>query len=122
MKELFQKLGEDFQIFIASNNVKEKVRRISKYVNVHGFYSVTKPSKKIKKLLLQKYAVLMNEVSIIGDQIVTDILMGNRLNMNTILVDPMGKDLKITYFNRWLEKIIMKRIKLKRGEYYEKVL
>ena len=118
--ELFKKLSLDFQIFIASNNVKERVRRIGKYMNVHAFYSVVKPTKKIKKLLLNKYDVKMNEVAIIGDQIVTDIFMGNRLHMHTILVDPLGeKDLKVTYFNRWLERKIMKINKLERGEYYE---
>ena len=121
--KLFNKLSNDFKIFIASNNKKERVRRIGKYMGVHAFYSVVKPTKKIKKLLLKKYDVKMNEVAIIGDQIVTDIFMGNRLQMYTILVDPLGeKDLKVTYLNRWIEKRIMKRIKLKRGEYYEEVL
>jgi HAD superfamily phosphatase (TIGR01668 family) len=121
--ELFKKLNNDFKIFIASNNKKERVRRIGKYMNVHAFYSVVKPTKKIRKLLLKKYDVKMSEVAIIGDQVVTDIFMGNRLKMYTVLVDPLGeKDLKITYFNRWLEKRIIKIIKLKRGEYYEEVL
>ena len=118
--ELFTKLSKEFKIFIASNNKKERVRRIGKYMNVHAFYSVVKPTKKIKKLLLNKYDVKMNEVAIIGDQIVTDIFMGNRLNMLTILVDPIGeRDLKVTFFNRWLERRIMKMIKFKRGNYYE---
>ena len=121
--ELFKKINKDFKIFIASNNKKERVRRIGKYMNVHAFYSVVKPTKKIRKLLLKKYDVKMSEVAIIGDQVVTDIFMGNRLKMYTILVDPLGeKDLKVTYFNRWLEKRIIKIIKLKRGEYYEEVL
>ncbi len=121
--ELFKKLNRDFKVFIASNNLKDRVRKIGKYMNVHAFYSVVKPTKKLKKLLLKKYDVKMEEVTIIGDQIVTDIFMGNRLGMNTILVDPLGKkDLKVTYFNRWLETIIMKRIKLKRGDYYEEIL
>ena len=120
IKKLFEKLNKDFKIFIASNNKKERVRRIGKYMNVHAFYSVTKPTKKIRKLLLKKYDVKMDEVAIIGDQVVTDIFMGNRLKMYTILVDPLGeKDLKITFFNRCAEKIVMKRIKLKRGEYYD---
>ena len=123
VKDLFKKLSKDFKIFIASNNKKERVRRIGKHMDVHSFYSVVKPTKKLRKLLLKKYDVKMDEVAIIGDQVVTDIFMGNRLNMYTILVDPLGeKDLKITYFNRWLEKKIMKRIKIKRGEYYEEVL
>ena len=120
VKDLFNKLNKDFKIFIASNNVKERVRRIGKYMNVHAFYSVVKPTKKIKKLLLHKYDVWMDKVAIIGDQIVTDIFMGNRLHMLTILVDPLGeKDLKVTYFNRWLERRIMKIIKFSRGDYYE---
>ena len=121
--ELFNKLSNDFKVFIASNNLKERVRRIGDKLGVHAFYLVRKPSGKIKKLLLNKITVEMNEVAVIGDQIMTDIHMGNRLGMKTILVDPMGeKDLKITFFNRTVEKIILKRIKVKRGEYYEEVL
>ncbi len=101
--KLFKKLSNDFKIFIASNNQKQRVRKIGNYLGVHGFYSVVKPTKKLKKLLLKKHDVKMDAVAIIGDQIVTDVFMGNRLNMLTILVDPLGeKDLKITYFNRFL--------------------
>ena len=121
--KLFKKLDNDFTIFIASNNFKERVRRIGDYLGVHAFYLVRKPSGKIKSLLLKKITVNMNEVAVIGDQIMTDINMGNRLGMKTILVDPMGhKDLKITFFNRLMEKIVLKVIKVKRGEYYEEVL
>ena len=120
---LLKKLCNDFKVFIASNNLKERVRRIGDYIGVHAFYLVQKPSSKIKKLLLKKCLVEMNEVAVIGDQIMTDIHMGNRLDMLTILVDPMGtKDLKITFFNRCAEKIVLKLIKVKRGEYYEEVL
>ena len=118
--ELITKLSKDFKIFIASNNYKERVRTVGDKLGVHAFYLIRKPSKKIKKLLLKKCTVEMNEVAIIGDQIMTDIYMGNRLGMHTILVDPMGeKDLKITFFNRVMEKIVLKRIKVKRGNYYE---
>lgn len=123
VEELFNKLNKDFKVFIASNNEEDRVKNIGKKLDVHAFYKVSKPSKKIKKLLLNKYSVNMNEVAIIGDQIVTDIFMGNRLHMVTILVDPMAnKDLRITYFNRWLERRILKIIRLKRGDYYEKIL
>ena len=118
--KLFQELNRDFKIFLASNNSKERVLKISNYLNIDGFYKVNKPSKKIKKLLLDKYDISMDNVSIIGDQIVTDVFMGNRLKTYTILVDPLGKrDLKRTYFNRFLERIIMKILRIKRGNYYE---
>ena len=118
--KLFNEQSQYFKIFIASNNFKERVQKIGNKLNVHAFYLVRKPSGKIKKLLLRKVSVEMNEVAVIGDQIMTDINMGNKLGMLTILVDPMGeRDLKITFFNRLMEKIILKRIKIKRGEYYE---
>lgn len=118
--KLFKNLSKDFKIFIASNNLKYRVRRIGDYLGVHAFYLVRKPSGKIKKLLLNKINIEMDEVAIIGDQIMTDINMGNRLGMKTILVDPMGeRDLKITFFNRLMEKIVLKIIKVKRGVYYE---
>ena len=60
----------------------------------------------------------------IGDQIVTDILSGNKFRIMTILVDPLGKkDLKITGLNRQIEAKIVrhyqKRGVFERGKYYE---
>ena len=60
----------------------------------------------------------------IGDQIVTDVLAGNRFRIMTILVDPLGeKDLKITGLNRKIEAKIVKRYEkrglFERGKYYE---
>ena len=59
----------------------------------------------------------------IGDQIVTDVLAGNRFRIMTVLVDPLGDaDLKITGLNRKIEaKIIKKYTKagiFERGKYY----
>lgn len=58
---------------------------------------------------------------IIGDQVVTDILVGNRKKILTILVDPiLNHDLKITGFNRMVEKILNKKNGIIKGQYYEK--
>ena len=61
----------------------------------------------------------------IGDQLVTDIFVGNRMTGYTILVDPLGKkDLKITTLNRYIESKIFryyeKKAIMKRGSYYVK--
>ena len=122
IKILIKKLSKGFKIVIASNNVKERVSKVADYLECDHLYSIGKPTKKIKKFIDKRYGVKMNNTAIIGDQVVTDILMGNRLGMFTILIDPIGeKDLKVTYLNRWLEKRIMKIIKFKRGNYYEKL-
>ena len=119
--DLFKNLNKEFKIVIASNNIQRKVKKIAEYLNCDYLYSMMKPTIKIKKFLDKRYNLDSSKVAIIGDQIVTDIFVGNRLKLYTILVDPLSeKDFKITFFNRWLEKKIMKRINLKKGEYYEK--
>ena len=71
-----------------------------------------------------RYHLKNSEIAMIGDQLVTDVLAGNRFGAYTIYVDPLGKkDLKITYFNRFIERRIInhyqRKGKFKRGEYYE---
>ena len=118
---LFNRLHKDFKLVIASNNIQRKVKKIAEYLNCDYLYSMMKPTKRIKKFLDKRYNIDNNKVAIIGDQIVTDIFVGNRLGIYTILVDPLSNvDFKITSLNRFLEKKIMKRIGLKKGEYYEK--
>ena len=70
---------------------------------------------KIKK----KYNINYKEMVIIGDQLLTDIFLGNRYKLLTILVDKKGEnDLNITKFNRALENRIKKKYNMKVGEYF----
>ena len=119
--KFIKKLNTNFIIAVASNNIKTRVHKVSESLHCDYLYSIHKPTKKIKKFLDKRYNIPMHDIAIIGDQLITDIFMGNRLGMYTILVDPISnKDLKVTYLNRFLEKrIVMKVIKLKRGSYYE---
>lgn len=118
---LFKKLKKDFRIVIASNNIQKKVSKIAEILGCDYLYSLMKPTKRIKKFLDRKYNIDYAKVAIIGDQVMTDIFVGNRIGLFTILVDPLGKkDYKITFLNRYIEKKIMNKIKIKKGEYYEK--
>ncbi len=75
-------------------------------------YSGAKPSKRKLKKILDKIPYSSNKVAIIGDRVFTDILVGNRLGMYTILVDSVdsyGKRIENNYFQsieRYLAKII----------------
>ena len=52
-------------------------------------------------------------IAIVGDQIFTDIMGGNRCNMFTILVEPINeKDFWYTIWKRPIEKKIKSKIKL----------
>ena len=65
-------------------------------------------------------------MAIIGDQLLTDVLGGNKIGITTILVNPLSdKDSIFTIFNRSKEKRIMKKLKKEdlfvKGRYYEKM-
>lgn len=123
-KNLLNKLKEDFRIIIISNNVTERVKSYADYLDCDYVSNAAKPLSKGYRKIRKKYHLKKKEMCMIGDQIVTDIYGGNRFSMFTILVDPLGKkDLKITSFNRFLERIILKEYEkkgiMKKGEYYE---
>ena len=53
-----------------------------------------------------------HETAILGDQLFSDILGGNRTGLFTILVNPISKkDFFITRFFRQLEKIVFMQIR-----------
>ena len=86
--------------------------------------SSKKPLSKNYKKIMKVYNVTQDKVACVGDQLLTDILGANKLNMVSILVNPMSKgDSKFTIFNRFIEKILFKIMDkqdiFKKGEYYE---
>ena len=121
IQTLFNNLSKKFEaLIVASNSSKKRVETFCKDLPCYSFHSMMKPTKKLEKVILKGLDVKKEEICIIGDQLLTDILLGNRLGITTILVDPLGeKDLKITSFNRFFEKKIMNKLNIKRGSYYE---
>lgn len=114
------KLSNDFKIIVASNSLKQRVDTFSKELKCDTFSLSLKPTLKSIRKIHYKYKVPYTKMVMIGDQIMTDILVGNRKKLLTILVDPLEKtDFKITGFNRKLENIINKKNKIIRGNYYE---
>ncbi len=124
VRQLIFDLKEEFLVLICSNNTKGRIRPYLEDLGIGGVSFSMKPStiglRKIRKF----YHLKKNEMCLIGDQMVTDILAGNRFHIMTVLVDPMAeKDLKITGINRELEKKIIKHYQkrgvFERGKYYE---
>jgi len=123
-KKLIRKLKKDFIIVISSNNTKSRLKPYMDELGIDGVAWSMKPSIRGLFVIKKKYHLKKKEMCIIGDQIVTDILAGNRFRIKTILVDPLGeKDLKITGLNRKIEKRIIKHYEkrgiFERGIYYE---
>ncbi len=122
-KKLIKKLQKDFIVLICSNNTKKRLKPYLEELGIEGTSWSMKPSIKSLIYIKTKYKLKKREMCMIGDQIVTDVLAGNRFKIKTILVDPLGeKDLKITGLNRKLEAKIIDRYEKKglfmRGKYY----
>lgn len=123
-RELISALKNDFIIVISSNNTRKRLLPYMDELKIDGVPWSMKPSINGLFRIKRKYKLSKEEMCIIGDQIVTDVLAGNRYHIKTILVDPLGKkDLKITNLNRKIESKIVKYYKKKglfeRGKYYE---
>ena len=123
-KITLRKLRKDFIIVICSNNNRKRLKPYLDELNIDGIARSMKPSILGLFIIKRKYRLKKEEMCIIGDQMLTDVLAGNRFHIKTILVDPLGDtDLKITNFNRKIENLVMQRYAkkglFKRGNYYE---
>lgn len=101
---------EGIKLYILSNtNNKGKVEEVSKKLNIKYEYFAKKPFKsgflKVQKILQEPN----QNIGVVGDQIFTDVIGGNRCKMFTILVEPIKEqDIWITRLKRPIEETIKK--------------
>ena len=96
--------GQGMKLYILSNtNKKEKVEKVANTLKIPYINFAKKPLKsgflKIQKELNEK----SENIGVVGDQIFTDIIGGNRCKMFTILVDPINK--KEFWYTAWKRPI-----------------
>jgi len=103
---------EGINITIISNNKLDRVKVFSDPLGVPYVYSARKPLTRAFKSVAKEMALQVDEVVVIGDQILTDVLGGNRAGFYTILVVPVvTSDAKITKINRKLERIVLNHMR-----------
>ena len=99
---------------LSNSNKKEKVKKVSKILDIPYIYFGTKPLKRGFKKAKETLGLEFENLAIIGDQIFTDIIGGNRCKMYTILVEPIStREMFITSIKRGLENKIIKLYKKK---------
>lgn len=105
-----QSLG--FEVIIVSNNKKERVLHFAEDLSIKAaHHKALKPLKLKLRRILKQYD--RNQVVMIGDQLMTDVLVAKRLGLYTILVEPihLDSDENSTKFNRRLERFVVKQLK-----------
>lgn len=113
-----------FKIIIFSNSGKSRLKPFKDTLDVDCAYSACKPMRKKFDIILRDYKYSISEVAIIGDNLVTDILGGNKVGITTILVNPLSnKERVVTKISRLYESFIINKLSKKdlliRGKYYE---
>lgn len=101
---------KDFKIAILSNNPdKLYVKEAGEQIGCIYFHSAGKPRKKAAVQALKDLDLIPSQVVIVGDRPLTDIFVGQRLGLTTILVDPLIKHQEIWLFKqlRKLERIFV---------------
>ncbi|NSL50253.1 YqeG family HAD IIIA-type phosphatase [Calidifontibacillus erzurumensis] len=121
IKEWFQKMKESgIIITIVSNNNENRVKQFSGPLDIQYIYEAKKPMGRAFRKALKDMKLKKEEVVVIGDQLLTDVLGGNRSGMHTILVVPVAQsDGFFTRINRRIERLILNMMKRKGMVYWE---
>ena len=105
-----QELG--FKVVIVSNNNKTRVSEFADPLTVPYIHQAKKPTKQAFLKALKLLDSTVEQTVVIGDQLLTDILGGNRLGFYTILVVPISeKEQWKTKINRTIERKILSVMK-----------
>ena len=105
--------NEGIKVILFSNGKTERISKLAAKLDLEFNGLSKKPFSKSYKLMLERYHLSSENISVVGDQLLTDILGGNKMNMYSILVDPITKHETIwTKINRSIEFFVLLYLRL----------
>lgn len=111
---------EGFEACILSNNGEERVLAVAENLDIPYVYRAQKPRRGGYYRAMSIMGVTARETAVVGDQIFTDVLGGNRAGLFTILVRPIArKEFMGTKISRSAEFFILRHLrkKIKNGKF-----
>tara|TARA_Y100001968_G_scaffold324510_1_gene364037 strand:- start:229 stop:732 length:504 start_codon:yes stop_codon:yes gene_type:complete len=103
-------------LYLLSNNPSQRrIKEIAEILKLEYTHRAAKPFKKSTLKIIDRYNWEHSKIAIIGDRLFTDIILGNRLGIYTILVKSISFDNSINTNDNWqtLEKNLSKLIGVK---------
>tara|TARA_B100000965_G_scaffold12359_1_gene9408 strand:- start:1089 stop:1583 length:495 start_codon:yes stop_codon:yes gene_type:complete len=92
VKKWINKSKKLFSLYLISNNPsEERIRKIATELDLRYKSNALKPRKKITLDVILEMNDDLKNIAIIGDRIFTDIIVGNRCNIQTILVKRLSR-------------------------------
>lgn len=109
-----------FKVVIVSNNNETRVGQFAAPLDIPFVHAARKPTMGAFRKALAILCLEAEKTVMIGDQMMTDVLGGNRMGLYTILVAPISPadEGVMTKVNRGLERLALARLR-KRGLWYE---
>jgi len=105
---------QGFQLCLVSNNMGNRVEGIAALLGIPFVSKAYKPTNAGFLQAIKRMELNRKEVAVVGDQLFTDILGGNRLGLYTIWVKPLSKQEFIgTKITRQLEKLTLRVLRRK---------
>ncbi len=111
LKVWFQEVRDHgFKMCIVSNNLTDRVEQFAEKVGVMAIPKAAKPRRRSFRLAMRRMGTTRHTTAVIGDQVFTDILGGNRLRLFTILVHPIdAREYWTTRLVRKVERYVVRR-------------
>ncbi|PAX52552.1 YqeG family HAD IIIA-type phosphatase [Brunnivagina elsteri] len=116
-----QEMREVVSLWLVSNNISEsRIGNIARSLDLPYYLSAAKPSRRKIRAALEQMDLPANQVGMVGDRLFTDVLVGNRLEMFTILVEPIVhadvamRSHPIRNFEVWISEVLGANIQQKK--------
>lgn len=108
---LEQAVREGIRICFVSNNSPRRVQEVADKAGIPFVASAQKPRRHSFKRAMEIMGTTAGQTAVIGDQLFTDILGGNRMGLLTILVTPISsREFFGTRLMRLVEAFFLKRL------------
>ncbi|AGR41306.1 YqeG family HAD IIIA-type phosphatase [Spiroplasma taiwanense] len=106
--------AHNMEFVLFSNNVKSRVENFAKKAGIKNyFWDCKKPLLGKMKIVKKLFKYKENEIILIGDQLVTDVLVANRSHIKSILVSPLSRNNQENKIVQFLENHILKKLSQK---------
>lgn len=90
LQEWINQIRPLVKIWLVSNNISEnRIGSIARSLDLPYYISAAKPSRRKIRQALQQMDLPADRVAMVGDRLFTDVVVGNRLDMFSILVEPI---------------------------------
>ncbi|MEA5570914.1 YqeG family HAD IIIA-type phosphatase [Calothrix sp. UHCC 0171] len=113
LQDWVKQMREVVSLWLVSNNISEvRIGNIARSLDLPYYLGAAKPSRRKIRAAVEQMNLPANQVGMVGDRLFTDVLAGNRLDMFTILVEPIVhtdvamRSHPIRNFEVWISEIL----------------